>query len=71
MLAGGGWDILFASRFAQARFEGRLRDGPLGAYHDASGLRAARGWRNDKRKAWPQGLCCIRCDRNRVATPCA
>lgn len=37
MLAGGGWDILFASRFAQARFEARLRSGPLGAYHNAAG----------------------------------
>ena len=37
MLAGGGWDILFASHFAQARFEARLRGGPLGAYHDAAG----------------------------------
>jgi predicted O-methyltransferase YrrM len=37
MLAGGGWDILFASRFARQRFEARLRDGPLGAYHDAGG----------------------------------
>ena len=37
LLAGGGWDVLFASRFAQARFEVRLRDGPLGAYHDAAG----------------------------------
>jgi predicted O-methyltransferase YrrM len=37
MLAGGGWDILFASRFARAHFEARLRGGPLGAYHDAAG----------------------------------
>lgn len=37
MLAGGGWDILFASRFAQAHFDARLRGGPLGAYHDAAG----------------------------------
>jgi predicted O-methyltransferase YrrM len=37
MLAGGGWDILFASRFARQRFETRLREGPLGAYHDAAG----------------------------------
>ena len=37
MLAGGGWDILFASRFARQRFEARLRDGPLGGNHDASG----------------------------------
>ena len=47
MLAGGGWDILFASRFARQRFEARLRDGPLGAYRDA-GRRPACGWRNDK-----------------------
>ena len=37
MLAGGGWDILFARRFARQRFEMRLREGPLGAYHDAAG----------------------------------
>jgi predicted O-methyltransferase YrrM len=37
LLDGGGWDILFASRFAQARFDARLRAGPLGAYADAAG----------------------------------
>ncbi|MEZ5830808.1 MAG: class I SAM-dependent methyltransferase [Dongiaceae bacterium] len=31
MIAGGGWDILFASRFAQQQFAERLRSGPLGA----------------------------------------
>ncbi|HEX6119711.1 MAG TPA: class I SAM-dependent methyltransferase, partial [Dongiaceae bacterium] len=31
LLAGGGWDILFASHFAERRFEERLRSGPLGA----------------------------------------
>lgn len=37
MLAGGGWDILFASRFALARFDERLRSGPLGEHAHASG----------------------------------
>lgn len=37
LLAGGGWDVLFASRFARARFDQRLRTGPLGAYADAAG----------------------------------
>ncbi|HET6157547.1 MAG TPA: class I SAM-dependent methyltransferase [Dongiaceae bacterium] len=37
LLAGGGWDILFASRFARQRFDERLRNGPLGAYADAAG----------------------------------
>jgi predicted O-methyltransferase YrrM len=37
MLAGGGWDILFASRFARRRFDQRLREGPLGAYADGAG----------------------------------
>ncbi|WP_119302549.1 class I SAM-dependent methyltransferase [Dongia deserti] len=37
LLAGGRWDILFASRFARARFDKRLREGPLGAHVDAAG----------------------------------
>jgi predicted O-methyltransferase YrrM len=37
LLASGGWDILFASRFAQQRFDQRLRAGPLGALADAGG----------------------------------
>ena len=37
LLAGGGWDILFASRFAQRRFAERLRAGPLRALADAPG----------------------------------
>lgn len=37
LLAGGGWDILFASRFALARFDARLRAGPLAAFIDAAG----------------------------------
>jgi predicted O-methyltransferase YrrM len=37
MLAGGGWDILFASRFARRQFDARLRGGPLGPYADATG----------------------------------
>jgi predicted O-methyltransferase YrrM len=36
MLAGGGWDILFASRFARQRFDARLRGGPLGEFADAA-----------------------------------
>ncbi|HET6618837.1 MAG TPA: class I SAM-dependent methyltransferase [Dongiaceae bacterium] len=37
LLAGGGWDILFASRFAERRFEERLRSGPLGALAKSAG----------------------------------
>lgn len=37
LLAGGGWDVLFASRFALSRFDERLRRDPLGAYADAAG----------------------------------
>ncbi|HEV8391435.1 MAG TPA: class I SAM-dependent methyltransferase [Dongiaceae bacterium] len=37
LLAGGGWDILFASWFARARFDERLRAGPLGKLADAAG----------------------------------
>ncbi len=37
LLAGGGWDVLFASRFARQRFDARLRAGPLGAQIDAAG----------------------------------
>jgi predicted O-methyltransferase YrrM len=37
LLAGGGWDILFASRFARQRFDERLRTGPLGKLADATG----------------------------------
>jgi predicted O-methyltransferase YrrM len=37
LLASGGWDILFASRFAQQRFHQRLHAGPLGALADAGG----------------------------------
>jgi predicted O-methyltransferase YrrM len=37
LLAGGGWDILFASRFARQRFDERLRTGPLGKFADATG----------------------------------
>ncbi|HEY3146501.1 MAG TPA: class I SAM-dependent methyltransferase [Dongiaceae bacterium] len=37
LLVGGGWDILFASRFARRRFEERLRNGPLAKLADALG----------------------------------
>jgi predicted O-methyltransferase YrrM len=37
LLASGGWDILFASRFARQRFDERLRTGPLGKFADARG----------------------------------
>jgi predicted O-methyltransferase YrrM len=37
LLAGGGWDILFASRFARQRFDERLRAGPLAAHIDGAG----------------------------------
>jgi predicted O-methyltransferase YrrM len=37
LLAGGGWDILFASRFARQRFDERLRSGPLPKLADAKG----------------------------------
>ena len=37
LLAGGGWDILFAGHFARRRFEERLRTGPLGALPDCAG----------------------------------
>jgi predicted O-methyltransferase YrrM len=37
LLLGGGWDILFASRFARARFDARLRTGPLGAHAESAG----------------------------------
>ncbi|HEY1386762.1 MAG TPA: class I SAM-dependent methyltransferase [Dongiaceae bacterium] len=37
LLAGGGWDILFASRFARQRFDERLRRGPLAKLADATG----------------------------------
>ncbi len=37
LLAGGGWDILFASRYAQTRFAKRLASGPLGPLSAAPG----------------------------------
>ncbi len=53
MLAGGGWDILFAGRFARQRFDARLRAGPLGALPRCGrARRPACGSRNDDQKTW-------------------
>jgi len=41
LLAGGGWDILFAGHFARQRFAERLRTGPLGALPECAGPAAS------------------------------
>ena len=48
MLTGGGWDILFASRFAQAKFDGRLLGGAGTQIEHLDGM---PGGRSDLRNA--------------------